>query len=234
VNEPFTITVPFNATPGDHVGGVIASVSRQASDKANVQIDQRLAAPIYLRVSGELKSGVAVESISTTYHGTFNPFSGGNADVAFTIHNTGNTRLDLTADVAVSGLFGVSPGTSQVPAIKDLLPGATFRVTQRVSGVFPLGPLTAHVQAVPAPPAGLAASGSPPSATSGEAGLWATPWSQLVLLVVVVVLVFGILWYLRRGNERTQRKVAKAVAKARRETVERLTGKSGPSAVSGK
>jgi hypothetical protein len=234
VNEPFTVTVPFNATPGDHVGGVIASVNRQASASSNVQIDQRLAVPIYLRVSGELKSGIAVESVSTDYHGTFNPFGGGNADVAFTIHNTGNTRLDLTTDVTLDGLFGLSLGTAQAPAVKDLLPGATYRLTQRVSGVFPLGPLTAHVQAKPAPPAGLpATSGSAPSATSGEAGLWATPWPQLLLVVVLVGLIFAILWFMGRGRERTQRTMAKAIAKARRETVEELTGGSDPTAVSG-
>jgi len=100
--------------------------------------------------------------------------------------------------------------------------------------VFPLGPLTAQVRAKPAPPAGLPQAGSPPSAASSKAGLWATPWPQLLVLIVLIAIIFVIIWYLRRGRERTQRKVAKAVAKARRETVEQLTGKSGPSAVSGK
>jgi hypothetical protein len=225
VNEPFTLTVPFDATPGDHVGGVIASVSAKASDtaKQGVQVEQRLAVPIYLRVSGDLTSGVAVESVSADYHGTFNPFGGGDADVAYTIHNTGNMRLDLATALSVVGPFGASLGSAKPPAVKDLLPGATFRITQHVHGVFPLGPLTVHVDATPSTPIGLPAPANGPHATSGEAGVWATPWPQLLLLVLIAGLVVGVLMYLRRGRERTQRKVATAVAKARRDTIQQLT-----------
>lgn len=225
VNEPFTVTVPFNATPGDHVGGVIASVTSQGSDaNRTVHVDQRLAVPVYLRVSGALTSGVAVESVSTAFHGTINPFGGGKADVSYTIRNTGNTRLDLTTDIKIGGLFGLKLGSAQVAPVHDLLPGATFRISQRLSGVYPAGPLNARVSANPTALAGIATTVAVPAAVTGEAGLWATPWALLLLLVLIAAVVFGILTYMRRGRERTQKKVAKAVSKARRETVEELTG----------
>jgi hypothetical protein len=222
VNEPFTLTVPFNATPGDHVGGVVAAVSATQNAGQGVQVDTRLAAAIYLRVSGQLTSGVAVESVSANYHATFNPFGGGATDVSYTIHNTGNTRLNLASVVKVTGLFGAG-GSATPPLIKDLLPGATVRLTQRVGSVFPLGPMTAHVDATPSIPVGLPAPVKPLENASGQAGIWATPWGVLLILVIIAALVAGALMYLRRGRERTQGKVAKAVAKARKETIEELT-----------
>jgi hypothetical protein len=225
-NEPFTLTVPANASPGDHVGGIIASVSNTDTTNKNLHVDQRLAAPIYLRVAGDVHSGVAVESVSSSYHGTINPFGGGGTDVAYTLHNTGNARVDVATDIAVKGLFGLTLGKSTAPAIKDLLPGATIRVTQHISGVFPLGPLSARVQANPATPAGMSAFGAAPVAVSSEAGVFATPWSQLLVLLLLVAAGFVVRWYLLRGKERTQETVAKAVAKAKKETVEQLVGAS--------
>jgi hypothetical protein len=222
VNEPFTLTVPFDATPGDHMGGVVAAVTTTQNTGQGVEVQTRLAAPLYLRVTGQLTSGVAVESVSANYHGTFNPFGGGDTDVSYTIHNTGNTRLDLATAVKVTGLFGTA-GKATPPTIKDLLPGATLRVTQRVAGVFPLGPMTAHIDATPSIPVGLPTPVVPLEKASGQAGVWATPWGVLLILVIIAALIVGVLVYLRRGRERTQSKVAKAVAKARKETIEELT-----------
>src|SRR5262249_34567456 len=102
VNEPFTLTIPANATPGDHTGGMIASVLKEGQ----VKVDQRIAVPIYLRLDGKLQPTLSIESTSTSYHGTVNPFSGGGTDVSYTVHNTGNVRLTGTQTVSVSGLFG--------------------------------------------------------------------------------------------------------------------------------
>ncbi|HEY0807904.1 MAG TPA: DUF916 domain-containing protein, partial [Pseudonocardiaceae bacterium] len=77
LNEPFTLVVPANATPGDHVGGVIASVS-QAKQGGKVNREDRVGVALYLRVAGPLHSALGVEQLSANgYHGTVNPFGGG-------------------------------------------------------------------------------------------------------------------------------------------------------------
>ena len=48
---PFTVTVPANATPGDHSGGIVASV---VTPEAQVKIDRRLGTRMYVRVSGDI------------------------------------------------------------------------------------------------------------------------------------------------------------------------------------
>jgi len=226
VNEPFTLTVPANATPGDHTGGVIAAISVASTNTtgAKVLVDRRLAAPLFLRVSGPLRPALTVESFSTAgYHSTINPFGGGSSTVSYTIHNTGNVRLDTAQTVTVTGPFGMTLATAHPKALTDLLPGATLRVTQRVSEVFPAGPLTIHVRLTPKNGAGLPATGAAIPAFTRSAGMWATPWPQLLLLILLVALFFAGRWWLRSRRLRNENAVATAVAQARRETAEELT-----------
>ena len=59
---PFRVVVPDNATPGDHArGGIVASVTTRRSDATGQQVDldQRVAARVYLRVSGPAAPGAA-------------------------------------------------------------------------------------------------------------------------------------------------------------------------------
>ena len=49
---PFTVSIPAEATPGDHAGGIAASVQ---SPSGQVTLDRRLGTRMYLRVSGESK-----------------------------------------------------------------------------------------------------------------------------------------------------------------------------------
>ncbi len=47
---PFTLTVPANATPGDHTGGVVASLISD-EERTGVDLDRRLGSRIYLRAA---------------------------------------------------------------------------------------------------------------------------------------------------------------------------------------
>ena len=51
---PFRLTVPANATPGDHAGGVIGALAQIETDAAGqrINVDRRIAARVYLRVAG--------------------------------------------------------------------------------------------------------------------------------------------------------------------------------------
>ena len=90
LNEPFTLTVPANAQPGDHIGGVIAALTQRANG-GRVAQENRVGDAVYLRVSGPLQPVLSVESLSVGgYHGTVNPFGGGSTSVSYTVHNTGN------------------------------------------------------------------------------------------------------------------------------------------------
>jgi hypothetical protein len=229
VNEPFTMTVPATATPGDHAGGVIASITVEGKNNAGslVKVDRRLAVPLNLRVDGPLQAGFKIESVSSVYRGTVNPVHGGGVDVNYTVHNTGNVRLNLAQEIAAKGLFGLAKvGSAHPTPLTDLLPGATYHAKIHLTSVFPLGPMTVRVQAVPSQPAGVAPAPTKPQAESFSVSMWATPW---LLLLIIVLLVGGFFlgrWLLRTRRASREQVLADAMAKARRETVEQLKKKA--------
>lgn len=228
VNEPFTVTIPANAMPGDHTGGILASISVATTNGAGttVKVDRRIAVPMYLRVAGALHPAVAIESVSGGYHGTANPFGGGGVDVTYTVHNTGNVRVDLSQDVAVTGLFGITLGSSHPKALSDLLPGATYHVTQHLPDIFPLGPMSVRVHGVPTEVAGIPPAPAKPEAVSFDVDMWGTPWLLLLVVVLLAGGFFGGRWLLRLRRRARAEVLSAAMAKARRDTVEQLRRKA--------
>lgn len=227
LNEPIMLTVPANATPGDHVGGVIASVM-QATKGGQVATEDRVGVAMYLRVSGPLHPILAVESLSISgYHGTPNPFGGGGTTVSYTVHNTGNVRLGGTETVSVTGPFGVTLATVHPPSLEEVLPGDSVRVTARLSGIFPAGPLTVHVVSAPSEEPGSVHVTVALVGGSRTASMWATPWPQLVLLIVLVALGLGIWRFVRARRRSRNAALQAAVERGRREAAAQLASVGG-------
>jgi hypothetical protein len=217
VNEPITLTVPANATPGDHVGGVVASVS-EAPQGGKFTREDRVGVAMYLRVAGPLHPALSVESASTNgFHGTPNPFGGGSTTVSYTVHNTGNVRLSGNQEVTITGLFGIPLATVHPAALQQVLPGDSVRVVAHLSGVFPAGPMDLHVKVTPVEVPGSPHLTVPMAAGTYSVRMWATPWSQLGLLILLVAAAFGVRWWLRARRRRRSDLLAAAVEQGRRE-----------------
>jgi hypothetical protein len=229
--EAFKVLVPGNATPGDHTGGVIGQVSfnRRNSKGQLVTEYQRIAVPLELRVAGPLHAGLAVESIATEFHTSLNPFGSGSATVSYTVHNTGNVRITGSQSVSVTGPFGIS-SLVRLNNLPTVLPGDSVRVTAAPGGLFPLGPMTAHVRLSPAIPTGAPPMALPTGNVTGTASLFAVPWSLLGLIVLVVAAAI-VMWRGRGWQRRRLRaKLAAAAEGARAETEQRLLGNKGTAA----
>ncbi|HEY0807684.1 MAG TPA: hypothetical protein VGD84_21640, partial [Pseudonocardiaceae bacterium] len=154
--------------------------------------------------------------------GTVNPFGGGGTTVTYTVRNNGNVRLAGDQTVSVTGLFGIPLATIHPTALQEVLPGDSVRVTAHVSGVFPAGPLTVHVRVTP-----VEVPGSPHLTVASQAGegsvdMWAAPWPQLVLLVLLAAIGFGIWRWLRWRRSHRAAALAAAVERGRREATEQL------------
>ncbi|WP_432835318.1 WxL protein peptidoglycan domain-containing protein [Dactylosporangium sp. CA-092794] len=227
--EPITLTVPDSATPGDHTGGVLASIGVEENGaNGPVKVDRRLGVAMYLRVAGPLNAGIAIASVSASYHGSANPISGGDGDVTLTVQNTGNVRLNVAPEVAVKGLVWLQVASTRPAPMLNLLPGSSVQITVHLTGIFPLGPMTANVRVTPSQitALGLPPAPSEPKAAESDAFVWATPWQVLVILVLLAGGFFGVRWLRRTRRGRQSRAVADAVAKARQETVEQLRQKA--------
>jgi hypothetical protein len=207
---PFTLSVPPNATPGDHAAGIVAALSMSSvNGQGNrVDVEQRVGSRIYLRVAGDLKAQLSVSHVQTTYHGTWNPFGSGSADISYLITNTGNVRLGAAQAVHVTSPLG---GTVSAGALKDfeqLLPGNAVRVTTKVTGIVPAFSATAHISVEPK---ALPGDVDPKAVgTEATAGMTPIPWSGSLLLILVLALVT--LWL--RGRLRARPTSAAAAASA--------------------
>ncbi|XTZ15803.1 WxL protein peptidoglycan domain-containing protein [Micromonospora echinospora] len=211
---PFTLTVPDNATPGDHAGGIVASLAATAADGQGnqVAVDHRVGARIYLRVTGELRPALTVEDLRVRHTGSLNPLAGGTLTATFTVRNTGNVRLTGRPVLGAAGPFGVGRHSVAGAALPEILPGGELTTTVRMADVPPLFRLTATATVTPAA-VGEQALGPPPAAEAARATVWALPWPQLALVTLLALVG----WALIAVRRRRARQLARALAAAREE-----------------
>lgn len=197
IDVPFRTTVPSNATPGDHAGGIVASmlVERVQPDGSTVAVDNRVGARVYVRVTGPERPALVVSALETRFDGEGVLGTGGAVTVTYTVRNTGNMRLAGEQELVASGLFGIGRREVALGPIPELLPGGEFADTVTIDGVRPLGRLTAKVELRPSEPA--------LERVSASASQWAVPWRALALLAAAMVFV---VW--RRRHDATAAPVA--------------------------
>jgi hypothetical protein len=221
----FTITVPPQATPGDHTGAMVAAVgvTRKNAAGENVVENYRVAVPLELRVPGALRAGLQVQSISTGFSDPLNPFGTGSATVSYTLTNTGNVRQSGTPTVKITGPFGQT-ATVNPAKLPVILPGDSVRVAASVSGLFPAGPMTTRIDVKAGWPKGTIPLAQAAADATGTASLFAFPWSLLGLILLLAAIGVGIWFYLRWRRRLRRAELAAVAARARRDTEQRLLG----------
>lgn len=213
---PFTITVPEGAMPGDHPGGIVASLSRASAESLDAQVglDARIGARIHLRVAGDVQASLLPSGVEATYEPSWNPFAPGRVHLGYTMRNDGNVRLGSVQDVTVAGLIpGVSTlDESAFAEQREVLPRQTRVVTGTIEGVWPWGRLDVQVTSLNAP-VGEDVIPVAVEASSATVAIAAVPWSQ----VVVVLLLALVVWLLVRRARRRRAATAAALEAARAE-----------------
>lgn len=198
---PFTMVVPADATPGDHVGGLVASVIEEGQQ---VSLDRRVATSIFARVSGDLQPQLSITSYSASYEGDWwNPF-GGSVRLRYTVTNPGNVALAANITSGVRTWLGIPATGERGGSIPVLLPGNTASYDFTVDGVgqwFYLNPGTTVNPFVESPDAALQL---PVTAVSRDTVVFAVPWTVLLLVVVLVAVILLVRWRRRREEARAQ------------------------------
>ncbi|MFB8243119.1 DUF916 domain-containing protein [Kitasatospora purpeofusca] len=179
VTVAFTLTVPADAPPGDHVGALVAVDERVRPGAGSfIGVRRAVGARIHLRVEGEQRPALAVEGLHLTTRNPAVPGAGDSSTtVTFALHNTGNVTLDPRAVLRVGGVWVGGPATrhlTNLPA--ELLPGERVQVTEGWEGApSGWGEVTVTVTA-----SGIGATGS--------VGFLDLPW---ILLAAVLALTAG-------------------------------------------
>ncbi len=224
---PFSLEVPADATPGDHVGGLLASVITPGEE---VNLDRRVASRMYARVSGDLQPRLAISGIDASYGGDWWNLLTGAVTVHYTVSNPGNVALSGNATGNVSTWFGIPVASASGGSIKELLPGNTATYEVVVSGIGQLGYLNAAVVLHPFVDSPDAAAQLAVSPVTRDTITVAIPW----LIVIVLVLLVG--FFVFRGWRRTvdakraEAWIAYTEAEAKRKAEAELVGAgAGPS-----
>ncbi|WP_295786011.1 WxL protein peptidoglycan domain-containing protein [uncultured Microbacterium sp.] len=197
----FTVVFPAEATPGDHVGGLVASVVEQGQQ---VTVDRRVATTISARVSGELQPQLSVSSYDASYEGDWwNPFAG-DVRLRYTVSNPGNVALAANLTSGVGTWFGIPATGLQGGSIPMLLPGSTATYEFTLGGVGQwlfLNPHTVLSPFVDSPDAAQQLSVTP---VNRDAVTFAVPWTLLILLALAVGAFLLLRWRRRRDEARAQ------------------------------
>jgi Bacterial protein of unknown function (DUF916) len=196
---PFRLTVPRDARPGDHVGGIVVSITslRRNAKGEIVRFDQRVGTRVYLRVPGPLQPQVTYTVTKVRYHnGGWNPFAGGDVEVTYTVRNTGNVRLAGRHVASIAGLL--QPASARrVEQLPELLPRNEFQLRTTVDNARPFFRLTANTVLSP-----TAAPGDrlPPAPDlTAKTSFMAMSWPlTITVLLVIAVLIFVIVRQIRR------------------------------------
>lgn len=204
---PIRIAVPEDATPGDHPAGVVAELVTDSDALLTTRVGVR----VHLRVTGEVEPAVVAHVLGTSWQPSWNPFQPGTLRLDLAIENAGNVRVGADTDVAVSGPFGLA-AAGETLAHREVLPGQ--QVTAQVE--MPLWGLVLTSGEVVATPVAVGEDETLPEAAPGRTAVSVVtiPWSQLAL---VVLLVLGLVAWRRRrrsAEARIQARVDAAVAAA--------------------
>ncbi len=208
---PFSITVPRDAAPGDHVGAVLASSATLGVNEdpgTAVTVDRRTGTRLFVRVAGDLRTEFGITNLESDYHHSLNSF-GGSTTVRFRVENRGNVRLSGVPLVEVGGPFGAFSKTIKMPKISELLPGEHADLAVEVADV---PALFVNSTKVSIKPEGEGIDNAP---TSTASTTQFAPPITLLLLVLVVVLVLLALRARRRRAGGTARPTPQPPAASR-------------------
>ena len=176
---PFTVSVPADARPGDHAGGIIVSALSPAGE---VSVDRRVAIRLYARVHGELQPGLTISSITSSYRGELNPFAG-ETSLTISLQNTGNVSLGANTVAQVRGIFGIPLSDLTRTPIPEMLPGSSRTVTIVVPGVGPWVYLNPSVSLAATVDEDALAPGLLTTAERSS-NLFVVPWAFVILLLL--------------------------------------------------
>lgn len=196
---PFTLALPGDATPGDHVGGIVASVLTAGGQ---VQLDRRVAIRLYARVSGDLQPALTITSLSASHTGDWwNPASGA-MTVRYTIHNPGNVALAANVEGGVNTWFGVNLATQTSSAIKEILPGNSATYEFELPGIGQWLYLNAYLHVTPFVDNSDVSTYVPAAPSSRDTVLFVPPWTVLIALLLAGLVIALIVRRRRQENSR--------------------------------
>ncbi|WP_326575558.1 DUF916 domain-containing protein [Actinacidiphila glaucinigra] len=178
---PFTVTVPADASPGDHPGAIVALDTRvgTASGDVRVGIRRAVGARVHLRVAGPGLAALTVENVGVGHGGPLIPGTrDSHATIRYTLVNRGNVSITPRLAVTARGLFGrtlLDRPARTLPL--ELLPGQRVELTEPWPGAPQFDRVTVRLRVT-------AVRGDVDE--TGGASFLAVPWAAVGLALALL------------------------------------------------
>lgn len=179
ITLPFSIDVPVNADPGSHWGTLLTITAPQGGG-SGVGVEAALGFIIYVRVPGDMREEVSVESFSAPRFVEAPPFT-----VETRFRNEGTVHEAPAGLIEVRNMFGSLVATGTLP-VRNVLPGAVRRISASVGSGTWFGRYAVTLRA---------AYGDNGDTLSASAYVWAVPWKTYgpwvfgMLAILAVILL---------------------------------------------
>jgi hypothetical protein len=185
--------VPANADPGTHWGALLISTAPAAGGGTGAAIQVRSGLIILVRVLGDAKEQLTLDSISAPQFLESPPLQ---IEVRF--RNEGTVHEAPQGSIEVKNMFGTLVATGTLP-VRNVLPGTVRRMTASVGDGIWFGRYTATLNVTYG-----AGTKIPPV----QFTIWAVPWrtqgwkAAFVLLIIAFAVWkrrnFAAFWYVLR------------------------------------
>lgn len=198
----FTLKVPRDATPGDHVAGIVTSLTSDDPTQT-LQIDRRLGMRVNVRVAGEFAPSVKVSSVAANAKTSWNPLKPTVVRVTYQIENTGNTRIAGTDTVNIRTFGGLIKAALAGTQIPEILPRSTVEIIREVP-ITSLGRVSGTLTVAPQ---GVGLGAGDIEAEVVDVSTLAIPWTLYIGVAAFTGLLIWILVTLRsraRANGSSQ------------------------------
>ncbi|MFJ6796597.1 WxL protein peptidoglycan domain-containing protein [Streptomyces sp. NPDC091268] len=192
---PFTVKVPADAVPGDHVGGIVALNTAvegvQKEGGVQVGVKRSVGARLYFRVPGPVMPGLSVEDVRVSRAAPLLPWvEDARAEITYALVNRGNVVVEPRVAVSAKGLFGRTVLDRPARELKlVLLPGQRIELTEQWADAPQLDRVTVDIAA--------GAAAHPELTAGGRADFLAVPWPALGAVLVAAGAAIA-LWAWRR------------------------------------
>ncbi|WP_442310419.1 WxL protein peptidoglycan domain-containing protein [Yaniella sp.] len=180
----FTVTVPENIAPGDHMGGIVTSLF--SAETAAVALDQRIATRMIVSASEGATVSADIRNVDLGVSTAWNPFAPVNTTIRLDIANTGNTLIRNEVAVTSNSVVSIAD-TQRIQESDELLPEEHQPVEMLVP-VWPRFTQAVEIQLTPVSTSGVVGEVVHESVT-----VVAIPWGQIAVLVLIGAAVS---WYL--------------------------------------
>ncbi|MEV7522094.1 DUF916 domain-containing protein [Streptomyces sp. NPDC091371] len=196
---PFTVKIPADATPGDHVGGIVALNTAvegiQQEGKVQVGVKRSVGTRLYFRVPGPLTPGLSVEDVKVDRSAPLLPWvKDARATITYTLVNRGNVVVDPKVTVSAEGLFGREVLDRPARELKlALLPGQRIELTEPWPDAPQSDWVTVKITA--------GAAAHPDLLSESETDFIAVPWPALGLFLVLIGALTAVLVLRRRRRQ---------------------------------